>query len=107
MWLAENKYKSLKQSGEWGKLTDEEVEIVALDAKIDILKNNNLPIPSPSNDPRKRKRSNRTTMTPKRMTKRKMIRKRKTFIGRNQGQIKPPKQWMANYTTGAPIIKTK
>ena len=38
MLLAENKYKSLKQSGEWGKLLDEEAEIVALNAKIEVLK---------------------------------------------------------------------
>ena len=38
MLLAENKYKNLKQSGEWGKLTEEEAKIVALNAKLDILK---------------------------------------------------------------------
>ena len=38
MLLAENKYKSLKQSGEWGKVLDEEAEIVALNTKIKVLK---------------------------------------------------------------------
>ena len=38
MLLAENKYKNLKQGGEWGDLSDAEAEIVALNAKIDILK---------------------------------------------------------------------
>ena len=34
MLLAENKYKNLKQAGEWGNLSDAEAEIVALNAKI-------------------------------------------------------------------------
>ena len=38
MLLAENKYKSWKQSGKWGKLSDEEAEIVTLYAKIEVLK---------------------------------------------------------------------
>ena len=38
MLLAENKYKNLKQSGEWGNLSKAEAEIVALNAKIDVLK---------------------------------------------------------------------
>ena len=38
MLLAENKYKSLKQAGEWGNLSEAEAEIVALNAKIDVLK---------------------------------------------------------------------
>ena len=38
MLLAENKYKNLKQSGKWGNLSDEEMEIVALNAKIEVLK---------------------------------------------------------------------
>ena len=38
MLLAENKYKNLKQAGEWGNLSDAEAEIVALNAKIDVLK---------------------------------------------------------------------
>ena len=38
MLLAENKYKNLKQAGEWGNLSDAEAEIVALNAKIEVLK---------------------------------------------------------------------
>ena len=38
MLLAENKYKNLKQTGEWGNLSDAEAEIVALNTKIDVLK---------------------------------------------------------------------
>ena len=38
MLFAENKYKNLKQAGEWGNLSDAEAEIVALNAKIDVLK---------------------------------------------------------------------
>ena len=38
MLLAENKYKNLKQAGEWGNLSEAEAEIVALNAKIDVLK---------------------------------------------------------------------
>ena len=46
MLLAENKYKRLKQSGKWGKLTEEEAETVALNAKLEVLKNNNKPAKS-------------------------------------------------------------
>ena len=45
MLLAENKYKSLTQSGEWGKLSDEEAEIVALNAKIKVLKHKGMKKP--------------------------------------------------------------
>ena len=38
MLLAENKYKNLKQAGEWGNLSDAEAEIVTLNAKIEVLK---------------------------------------------------------------------
>ena len=38
MLLAENKYKSWKQSCEWGKLSDEEAGKMALNAKIEVLK---------------------------------------------------------------------
>ena len=38
MLLAENKYKNLKQADGWGNLSEAEVEIVALNAKIDGLK---------------------------------------------------------------------
>ena len=38
MLLAENKYKNSKQAGEWGNLSDAEAEIVALNAKIEVLK---------------------------------------------------------------------
>ena len=38
MMLAENKYKSHLLSGEWGNPSDEQAEIVAITAKIDILK---------------------------------------------------------------------
>ena len=38
MLLAENKYKNLKQVGEWGNLSKAEAEIITLNAKIDILK---------------------------------------------------------------------
>ena len=38
MLLAENKYMNLKQAGEWGNLSEAEAEIVALNAKIDVLK---------------------------------------------------------------------
>ena len=38
MVLAENKYKNLKQVGQWGNLSEAEAEIVTLNAKIDILK---------------------------------------------------------------------
>ena len=38
MLLAENKYKNLKQAGDWGNLSEAEAEIVALNAKIDVLK---------------------------------------------------------------------
>ena len=38
MLLAENKYKNLKQAGEWGNLSEAEAEIVALNAKIKVLK---------------------------------------------------------------------
>ena len=38
MLLAENKYKNLKQAGEWGNLSEAEAEIVALNAKTDVLK---------------------------------------------------------------------
>jgi hypothetical protein len=37
MVLAENKYKAYKQSGEWGKPSDEQAEIVALTSKINVL----------------------------------------------------------------------
>ena len=47
MLLAENKYKSLKHSGEWGKLTGE-VKILTLNAKIVSLKNDNRPAHSQS-----------------------------------------------------------
>ena len=38
MLLAENEYKNLNQAGEWGNLSDAEAEIVALNAKIEVLK---------------------------------------------------------------------
>ena len=38
MLLAANKYKNLKQAGEWGNLSEAEAEILALNAKIDVLK---------------------------------------------------------------------
>ena len=38
MLLAENKYKNLKQAGEWGNLSNAEAEIVAINAKIEVLK---------------------------------------------------------------------
>ena len=38
MLLAENKYKKLKQAGEWGNLSEAEAEIVALNAKTDVPK---------------------------------------------------------------------
>ena len=38
MLLAENKYKNLKQAGKWGNLSEAEAEIVALNAKINVLK---------------------------------------------------------------------
>ena len=38
MLLAENKYKNLKQTGEWGNLSEAEAEIISLNAKIDVLK---------------------------------------------------------------------
>ena len=38
MLLAMNKYKNLKQAGKWGNLSKAEAEIVALNAKIDVLK---------------------------------------------------------------------
>ena len=38
MLLAENKYKNLRQAGEWGNLSEAEVEIFALNTKIDVLK---------------------------------------------------------------------
>ena len=38
MLLAENKYKNLKQAGEWGNLSEAEAKIVALNAKIEVLK---------------------------------------------------------------------
>ena len=41
MLLAENKYKNLKQAGEWGNLSEAEADIVALNAKIDVLKKGN------------------------------------------------------------------
>ena len=37
MLLAENKYKNLKQPGEWGNLSEAEAEIVAVNTKIDVL----------------------------------------------------------------------
>ena len=38
MLLAENNYNNLKQAGDWGNLSEAEAEIVALNAKIDVLK---------------------------------------------------------------------
>ena len=43
MLLAENKYKCLKQSDNWGNMTAEEDKIVALNTKIEVLKNSNKP----------------------------------------------------------------
>ena len=45
MLLAENKYKNLKQAGEWGNLSEAEVEIVALNAKIEALKHKGMKKP--------------------------------------------------------------
>ena len=58
MLLAENK-KNLKQSGEWGKLTEEEAEIVALNAKLDILK-----YESPKKQDNKMKQDDKKSPTP-------------------------------------------
>ena len=45
MVLAENKHKNLKQAGEWGNLSEAEVEIVALNAKIEALKHKGMKKP--------------------------------------------------------------
>ena len=45
MLLAENKYKNLKQAGEWGNLSKAEAEIVALNAKIEVLKHKGMKKP--------------------------------------------------------------
>ena len=45
MLLAENKYKNLKQAGEWGNLSEAEAEIVALNAKIEVLKHKGMKKP--------------------------------------------------------------
>ena len=45
MLLAENKYKNLKQAGEWGNLSEAEAEIVALNAKIKVLKHKGMKKP--------------------------------------------------------------
>ena len=45
MLLAENKYKNLKQVGEWGNLSKAEAEIVALNPKIEVLKHKGMKKP--------------------------------------------------------------
>ena len=45
MLLAENKYKNLKQAGEWGNLSEAEAEIVALNAKTKVLKHKGMKKP--------------------------------------------------------------
>ena len=76
MLLAENKYKNLKQAGEWGNLSEAEAEIVALSAKIDVLKHKK----KPEGKSRKEEKNSKTRT----IRKRRNLRKRKqTFVSKN------------------------
>ena len=77
MLLAENKYKNLKQGGEWGDLSDAEAEIVALNAKIDVLKQKGTK--NLKEKPERKKRNSKMITRRKRRKKR----KKHTFIGKN------------------------
>ena len=70
MLLAKNKYKNLKQAGEWGNLSNAEPEIVALNAKIEVLKQKGTKKPEgkakkedKQNDNKKEKKKNDTKKT--------------------------------------------
>ena len=71
MLLAENKYKNLKQSGEWGNLSDAEAEIVALNAKIDVLKQKSTKKPEGKTKKEENKQQDNTKKEKKKTEKKK------------------------------------
>ena len=100
MLLAENKYKNLKQAGEWGNLSDAEAEIVAINAKIDVLKQKGTKKPEGKTkkedklyDYKKEKKKSDT---------------KKTDFRWQKPRPNQTKEWLkAKNTTGALITKTK
>ena len=77
--LAENKYKNLKQAGEWGNLSEVEAEIVALNAKIDVLKQKGMKKPEG-----KSKKEENKQQDENKKEKKKTDKKKADFVGKNQ-----------------------
>ena len=118
MLLAENKYKNLKQAGEWGNLSDAEAEIVALNAKIDVLKQKGTKKPEGKakkedkpNENKKEKKKTDTKKTDFHWQKPRPNQTKRTVEGKEyywcpNHKTKQLKNGDSGYTTNWKIVKT-
>ena len=101
MLLAENKYKNLKQAGKWGNLSEAEAEIIALNSKIDVLKQKGTKKP----EGKSKKEENKQHDEKARRKRRKLIKRKQTFIGKTPGPTKRKGQLKGKNITGVPITR--
>ena len=102
MLLAENKYKNLIQAGEWGNLSEAEAEIVALNAKIDVLKQKGTKKPEGTSKKEENKPQDKNTKEKKKTDK-----KKTDFHWQKPGPTKRKGRLKGKNITGVPITRIK